>query len=117
MTLKPLLRTFILLGVSAVLAFPLLAQDGGSPETTATLLNVEGNPVGQVIFTALDEGKTQITVEVEGVEPGFHGFHIHAPALAMRPPSARLPPPGVIWRMAMKRSPIPTIMETCLPCW
>ncbi len=44
---------------------------------TATLVDPEGTEVGTVRFSEA-EGGTQVFVEVAGLPPGFHGFHVHA---------------------------------------
>lgn len=51
--------------------------DGDSQEFTAVLLTPEGTEVGQVTFDEEDEG-LEVSVEVTGLPPGFHGFHVHA---------------------------------------
>jgi superoxide dismutase, Cu-Zn family len=46
-------------------------------ELTARLVDPEGAEVGTVRFTDA-EGGLQVSVEVDGLPPGFHGFHVHA---------------------------------------
>jgi superoxide dismutase, Cu-Zn family len=46
-------------------------------ELTATLVDPEGTEVGTVTFEEADEG-TEVSVDVTGLPPGFHGFHVHA---------------------------------------
>ncbi|CAN5764891.1 hypothetical protein BH20CHL3_BH20CHL3_08990 [soil metagenome] len=60
---------------------PTIAQDAtpaASPESALEieLLNVDSEPVGSAILTESDGG-VEITVTVEGLEPGDHGIHIH----------------------------------------
>jgi Cu-Zn family superoxide dismutase len=50
------------------------ASGGG---LTATLVDPEGREVGTVSFSEA-EGGTQVSAEVTGLPPGFHGFHVHA---------------------------------------
>ena len=50
---------------------------GGSDELTATLKDPSGAEVGTVTFSEADEG-TEVSVEVKGLQPGFHAFHVHA---------------------------------------
>ncbi len=58
-------------------------EEGGSEaaapadELTALLVDPEGTEVGTVRFTDA-EGGLQVSVEVDGLPPGFHGFHVHA---------------------------------------
>src|SRR3954447_10226347 len=46
-------------------------------ELTATLADPAGTEVGTVAFSKEDDG-TQVSVDVKGLPPGFHGFHVHA---------------------------------------
>ena len=46
-------------------------------ELTARLVDPEGTEVGTVRFTD-DDGALEVSVEVDGLPPGFHGFHVHA---------------------------------------
>lgn len=46
------------------------------PQARAELKDVENKTVGTVSFLAQD-GKIQIIADIEGLEPGHHGFHIH----------------------------------------
>ncbi len=78
-------QRFYVLGIAAVLVFALsavalTAQDevqtmGGG--ATATLLNVDGQEVGVVTFTA--QGNVMVvTAALSNLPPGWHGFHVHA---------------------------------------
>ena len=76
-------------------AITLIAACGGNDETsagtsgedtagtesaeglTATLVDPEGTDVGTVQFSEV-EGGTQVSVQVTGLPPGFHGLHLHA---------------------------------------
>jgi superoxide dismutase, Cu-Zn family len=49
-------------------------------ELTARLVDPAGTEVGKVSFKD-DEGALEVSVEVEGLPPGFHGFHVHAVGL------------------------------------
>jgi Cu-Zn family superoxide dismutase len=51
--------------------------EADSEELIATLVDPEGTEVGTVTFEEEDEG-TQVSVDVTGLPPGFHGFHVHA---------------------------------------
>jgi Cu-Zn family superoxide dismutase len=58
------------------------ASDGGGSggdgdELTAALVDPEGTEVGTATFSDTDGG-LELSVEVEGLPPGFHGFHVHA---------------------------------------
>jgi len=54
---------------------------GASPAASAAALTAElttadGRPAGTVSF-AENDGEVDVTVEVEGLEPGYHGVHVH----------------------------------------
>ena len=48
---------------------------------TAGLNNVDGDSVGQVRFIPRDDGKVTVKATVSGLEPGWHGIHIHTAGL------------------------------------
>ena len=50
---------------------------GDAEELTARLVDAGGAEVGTVTLSEHEEG-TQLSVEVTGLPPGFHGFHVHA---------------------------------------
>ena len=50
---------------------------GAADELTARLVDPDGTEVGTVRFTDADGG-LQVSVEVDGLPPGFHGFHVHS---------------------------------------
>jgi superoxide dismutase, Cu-Zn family len=52
-------------------------SEAGTEGLTATLVDPGGTEVGTVTFSEA-EGGTQVSVEVTGLPPGFHGFHVHA---------------------------------------
>jgi Cu-Zn family superoxide dismutase len=45
-------------------------------DARATLADAEGNEVGEVVVEGLDGG-ARVHATVDGLEPGFHGFHLH----------------------------------------
>lgn len=51
--------------------------EADAEELTATLVDPAGTEVGTVDFAETDEGM-ELTVEVTGLPPGFHGFHVHS---------------------------------------
>lgn len=50
------------------------AQD---QQATANMINPEGDDVGTVTFTQTPSGMLHAMVEMTGLPPGPHGFHIH----------------------------------------
>jgi Cu-Zn family superoxide dismutase len=71
---RPLSLAVMLLAPALVLASPV----------TATLKNADGKPVGTATFAAV-QGGVQVKVEVSGLKPGPHGFHVHAKGLCEGP--------------------------------
>jgi superoxide dismutase, Cu-Zn family len=49
----------------------------GSAELTSRLVDPDGREVGVATVTEVEDG-TQVDVQVTGLPPGFHGFHLHA---------------------------------------
>jgi Cu-Zn family superoxide dismutase len=72
--------TTLLAGVFAYASAGSEAGGSPSPEGTkakATLRDAAGAVIGQVKLEQ-DGDSVQMKVQVEGVAPGFHGFHVHA---------------------------------------
>lgn len=68
----------------AILAFAGLftvsAQEGGLEDVAAhaALVDAAGNPVGTVRFIDEQEyGTVAVIVQAQGLQPGFHGLHLH----------------------------------------
>ncbi len=71
-----------LVSLLALAAAPVAAQDAspvaGSGEIDVTVMDVDGNELGVLTFVAVgDTGMVRIVGELQGLEPGEHGFHIH----------------------------------------
>jgi Cu-Zn family superoxide dismutase len=64
------------LGLTGVLAMSGGAGAGGAL-ASARLRDGGGATLGAVRLTTLGDGKIQVRVQVHGLTPGFHGFHIH----------------------------------------
>jgi Cu-Zn family superoxide dismutase len=94
----------ILAGVIALAALTLVvttavAQDDGSPgAAVADLVGPSGAALGTVRLSERD-GRIVVAARVEGLEPGFHGFHVHAVGSCVGPDFAsaggHLNPAGV----------------------
>jgi Cu-Zn family superoxide dismutase len=69
---------------AAVLALTALGcggddSGGGEGDTSVQLETAEGESAGMVTLSATDGG-VEVSAEVEAIEAGFHGFHVHETA-------------------------------------
>src|SRR5262245_18640187 len=71
--MKTKIRLIATMGLTILMTFPLKAEMGMAQIKGTTL---ESNLSGTVTFVDGKEGLT-VTVNVKGVPPGSHGFHIH----------------------------------------
>lgn len=64
---------------TAVLAAGFFAGAATAQEMSATaeMKNPEGEAVGSVSFEQTPSGMLHLTLDMEGLPPGAHGFHIH----------------------------------------
>ncbi|HEV2070152.1 MAG TPA: superoxide dismutase family protein [Acidimicrobiales bacterium] len=53
-----------------------LAETSDEGAIEVAMVDAEGADVGTVTLTP-EDGATRVEAEVSGIEPGFHGFHIH----------------------------------------
>jgi len=71
------MKKFVLFSLSLLLLAS-CASMGTGPSATATLLPTTGNQAtGTVELTQLSDGAVEVRVNLRGVPPGVHGFHIH----------------------------------------
>jgi superoxide dismutase, Cu-Zn family len=68
--------TIGLLGVSGAAVAQDATPPAGVEPVEVVLQDVDGNEVGTAVFNASDSG-VEISIAVEGLEPGDHGVHIH----------------------------------------
>lgn len=52
-------------------------SSGGDARLTARMQNVDGDAIGTVVMEQSPTRGFLVTVMLEGLEPGFHGIHIH----------------------------------------
>ena len=52
-------------------------ERSGGAVLTANMINLEGEEVGRATFSMTPTGIVVVRAEVNGLEPGEHGFHIH----------------------------------------
>lgn len=60
------------------------AESGSAPPLQVTLIGASGQTVGNAQLAAVPEG-VQIDLQVSGLTPGAHGFHIHEKAACDAP--------------------------------
>jgi len=66
---------------SVIALGPLLAGGAAAAETAeATLMDGDGDEIGQVVFTATPHG-VHLLAEADGLPEGVHAFHIHETGL------------------------------------
>ncbi|NOV03354.1 superoxide dismutase family protein [Paenibacillus planticolens] len=53
-----------------------IAETASTPPMQVTLIGTNGQPTGTAQLTAVQEG-VRIDLQVSGLKPGLHGFHIH----------------------------------------
>jgi superoxide dismutase, Cu-Zn family len=69
-----------ILGASATM----ISTTAEAKEARAKLLNADGHRVGTVWFQE-DDGIVGVRVKVNGLLPGFHGFHVHETGICTPP--------------------------------
>lgn len=76
---RPPLRTLTVVPVTlallgaALLSSAVLAQ---GEEMKVTMVNANGNEIGEVRMSETRFGTVDVEGRLRGLEPGFHGFHI-----------------------------------------
>ncbi|GIH89425.1 superoxide dismutase family protein [Planobispora siamensis] len=65
-------------GAVAVSAAADVVPAKGKDSAAATIRDTKGKAVGRLTIERAGYGKARVTVTVKGLDPGFHGFHIHA---------------------------------------
>ena len=71
------MKKFAFLAFTLVLVAACASMSSG-PSATATLSPISGSTAaGTVQLTQMADGSVQVTVDLTGVPPGVHGFHIH----------------------------------------
>ena len=66
-----------LIGALAVVLALTINVGAGGKSMKLTLFDQHGNEVGRIHMRA-HKGATEVRVEVSGLTPGFHGFHVHS---------------------------------------
>ena len=71
-----MLRKTLAMGFVLALTLVLGCGQNSPPTAKATLVNTEGQKVGEVTLTETPEG-VKIVGTIENLPPGNHAFHIH----------------------------------------
>ena len=70
------MKKLVLFSVSLVILAGCASMSG--PQASATLSPISGSTAqGTVTFAQLGDGSVRVTVDLTGVPPGVHGFHVH----------------------------------------
>ncbi len=62
--------------VATILLLPAAAR-AQDASATASMFDAQGQSVGTVTFSETKSGLLHVFVEIAGVQPGAHGFHVH----------------------------------------
>jgi superoxide dismutase, Cu-Zn family len=70
------MKTFALIALSSLVLVS--CRSGAGPMAAASLNPSEGNTAkGTVHFQEQRDGRVEVVVDITGVPPGVHGFHVH----------------------------------------
>lgn len=70
------MRTVLVSLFTAAMLMPVAAQEAGA-SATARMATADGQEAGTVTFRQTKSGMLHVIVEMTGLEPGPHGFHVH----------------------------------------
>jgi Cu-Zn family superoxide dismutase len=79
-----MLRKTLAAGLGLALALALGCGQSGSTTAKATLVDTQGQKVGEATLTETPEG-VKIVVQIDKLPPGEHAFHIHEKAACATP--------------------------------
>lgn len=77
--MKRILSSILVLVAVAALCVACESKSGGgmkAAQATAQFLNTDGKAIGSAVLTQTDKG-VKIELELSGLTPGSHAFHIH----------------------------------------
>lgn len=82
----PIAQGSVILAMAALIAIGMgLPGQADTNRASASIYDATGAAVGWVKLNGESGGGVRVRVEVNGLPPGFHGFHIHSVALCEAP--------------------------------
>lgn len=82
----PIAKGSVILAMAALIAIGMgLPGQAEANRASASIYDATGAAVGSVKLNGESGGDVRVRVEVSGLPPGFHGFHIHSVGLCEAP--------------------------------
>jgi Cu-Zn family superoxide dismutase len=79
-----MIHKLIVMGLMMTLALILGCGESAAPKAKATLVNAQGQKVGEATLAQTPKG-VKIDLQVENLPPGVHAFHLHEKGVCATP--------------------------------